>query len=266
MSSNLILVAPGLYFDKTFVCGSRKSKNVYGKEELLTFAKALGIKPVPKKNIDICNTILKRLAEIHGDDVIKPPKDVYTNANALTSLQFSKTYDCKLKGKNSLSLDDFKKMAKDLKLSKISGLNKEKLCEKIKQVKFAKSPTKSPTKSPAKSPTSKSPLGYVHDSNFVKIGKNLVFNMDVDCDAKKTKSNPQNYNKDDLLKFASELGLKLKKTNSDSCRAIKNRIKELYPKNVPDGDSVKSLSPTPKKSMGDEELIQAIRKCLKLKN
>lgn len=325
MSNDLIQVAPGLFFNKTFTCGARKSKTSYGKEDLVKFAKALNIQPVPSKNVDICHEVVKRLKEIHGSHAFAAPakkqvgfsKDYDCDAkgkNALSAadikvvakglgikitgknkkqlcqeikkikygvspagaaaaaspspVHLSKTYDCKSKGKNSISLDKFKKLAKTLNITKISGLNKEKLCEKIKQVKFAAAPPtppKAPT--PSKSPASStSPLGYVHGSNFVKLGKNLVFNMDVDCDAKKTKSNPQNYNKDDLLKFAGKLGMKLKKTNGESCRAIKDKIKGLYKKPSQHQDSIKSLTPTPKTPLSDEELVEAIRKCLKLKN
>lgn len=321
MSNDLILVAPGLYFNKTFTCGARKSKTSYGKDDLIKFAKALNIHPMPSKNVDICNEVVKRLKAMHGSHAFAAPvkkavtfsqtydcdakgknalsvaemKEVAKSlgikitglnkkelcqkikkkkygapspvASSPSPVQLSKTYDCKSKGKNSINLDKFKKMAKALNITKISGLNKEKLCEKIKKVKFASGSSPTPKAPTPKSPSSStSPLGYLHGSNFVRLGKNLVFNMDVNCDAKKTKSSPQNYNKDDLLKFANKLGLKLKKTNGESCRVIKEKIKEIYKKPVEQQDSIKSLSPTPKKPLSNEQLVDAIRKCLKLKN
>ena len=90
--------------------------------------------------------------------------------------------------------------------------------------------------------------------------------MDADCTAKKTKSNPQNYNKDDLTKFASKLGIKMKRTNTESCNAIKEKIKEVYTKPIIQQDTIKSPTPTPKKTLSEQELVDAIRKCLKIKN
>ena len=107
----------------------------------------------------------------------------------------------------------------------------------------------------------KSPLGYKGDTNFVKIKKGLpLFNMDINCDEKKG-NNPNLYNKNDYLKFGNALGIKYK-SNSKTCTEIKDKIRQLYTKTVPEKPIV---LPSPPKNLKDNEALkQALRKCLGL--
>ena len=112
------------------------------------------------------------------------------------------------------------------------------------------------------STTPKSPLGYKGYTNFVKIKQGLpLFNMDVNCDEKKG-DNPNLYNKNDYLQFGNALGIKYK-SNSKTCSEIKEKIKQLYVKTVPEKPMVLAA---PKNIKDNEALKQALRKCLGLAN
>ena len=212
-------------------------------------------------------------------------------------VQFDLTVDCSKKGKDSLyTLAELKAKAKQLGIP-IGKLNKEPLCAEIKKKLLAaagkkntpvpkpvtpaaigkkkKTPMPKPvtpaaaSASASASASSKahSPLGYIPQSDFVKIKPGLTFNMNVDCKAKKTVSNPNNYSKKDLQTFAQALGMKLKKNNLESCLAIKERIRELYKKPSPAKyGSPLEPTPTPPVPLSEKELMDAIRKCLNLKN
>ena len=292
-----IQLAPGVIFDLKKTCAARKSKTSYGKDELLVFAKTLKISPLPKTNTDLCKALHKEIKSKFGKDIKleqavekpkksaeKPKKKTADKPKeAVTKPQLDTSYDCKKKGKGAYTLDEFKKMAKELNV-KVGKLKKESLCEELKKkiVPKPKTPTpkthtpkpKTPTPKP-KTPTPKpktaeSPLGYKGPSH-VKVASGLVFNLDVDCKGKKTKATPHNYNRDDLHKFAKALDIKLKKTNTESCSAIKQQILKKFPKPAVAADKspvavLKSASPTPKEPVTSKQLVEAIKKCLDLKN
>jgi hypothetical protein len=127
--------------------------------------------------------------------------------------------------------------------------------------KAAASPKSTPATATATTTASpKSPLGYKGDTNFVKIKQGLpLFNMDINCDEKKG-DNPNLYNKSDYLKFGNALGVKYK-SNSKTCQEIKEKIKQLYTKTVPEKPII---LPSPKNIKDNEALKQALRKCLGL--
>lgn len=261
-------LAPGVVFDLSRKCGARKSKTTYGKDELVAFAKALGIAPLPKTNKELCEALGKTIKTKFGKDI---QMEGMEKKKKEEKKKIDTAYDCKKKGKGAYTLEEFKQMAKELGMT-VGKLKKEALCEEVKKKLTTKTPsptpkTPSPKPSPKpKTPPSKSPLGYKHGGSHVKIASGLVFNLDVDCKGKKTKLAPQNYNRDDLLKFAKALDMKLKKTNAESCNAIKQAIVKKFPKPHKATPVLKSASPTPTQPVTSKELIQAIKKCLNLKN
>lgn len=294
-STGVIQLASGVVFDLTKTCGARKSKTSYGKDELVLFAKTLKIAPLPKTNKDLCEALRKEIKAKFGKDIKleavaaekKPKKAAPAAAEkepkkaaaAAEKPKLDASYDCKKKGKGAHTLEEFKKMAKDLHI-KVGKLKKEALCEQIKKKAVAKptpkpkTPTpkpKKPTPKPKTPAAAQSPLGYKGPSH-VKIASGLVFNLDVDCKGKKTKATPHNYNRDDLHKFAKALDIKLKKTNVQSCTAIKQQVLQKFPKPAaaPATKSpapvLKSASPTPKEPVTSKQLVEAIKKCLDLKN
>lgn len=297
----IIRIDDASQYDTNRLCGPSKVKNkmAYSIAELRAIAKSLKIKPIPKTSADLCREIQAQLKAKYGVDIIvtvqngpppappaplAPPAQPAPLAPPAAAVDFDMAVDCNKKGKGSLyTLEELKIKAKALGIP-ITKMNKVAICEAIKaklgggpqpvaqQPVFAppQPVAPQPTPSPPKNVISSSPLGYIANSDFVKIKAGLVFNMNVECGAKKTISNPQNYNKKDLEKFAHALGIKLKKTNTESCNAIKEKIRTLYkkPSAVPPSAAALplQLSPTPTTPLTEEELIAAIRKCLNLKN
>jgi hypothetical protein len=225
-------------------------------------------------------------------------------------VQFDTSVNCKEKGKESrYKLTDLKAIGKQLKIPNWNKLNKEELCNAIKaKILGATQPPKPPTPKPPtprpptpkpptpkprtpkpptpkpptpKPPTPKpptpaassttTPLGYVKDSDLVKIrGKPnpLVFDMNTDCATGKNSSSK--YKKENYTDFVDALGIKRKRKNSDMCEDIKTEIRKRYSKAVPEAPlpATPSLSSSSssKKQLTEAQLIEAIRKCLKLTN
>jgi hypothetical protein len=286
------------------LCGPPKTKNkaAYSVAELRAIAKSLSIKPIPKTSIELCQKIKERVKAQFGVDIIvtvqdgapaaaaaakkpsvakkpKPPSE--KPAAKPIGVKFDPSVDCSKKGKDSLyTLAELKAIAKQLGIS-IAKLNKEPLCEEIKKklagapaapkkTPIAPAPKKTPiAPAPKKTPVAAatSPLGYIPNSDYVKIKPGVTFNMNVDCKAKKTLSNPNNYSKKDLQVYAQALGIKLKKNNLESCLAIKEKIRELYKKPSPLKSGLPlEPTPTPPAPLSEKDLMDAIRKCLNLKN